>query len=326
MQCSKCNNQNQDGFKFCSKCGNPLNPVPPIVGYDNKINESKTDALPFWRKIPGFRTKTTSKMLFASVVYGFILLSIVIPKGDNPSKQTIATQSPAIGMYQQIDSLYKNKDYSKAKQVFIELSQKYPDTTETAKAKEMISNIDALIQQQQDEKTQEENKKVQEAAAKTARLDVALSNMRKTTDEVKNINWYHDKSTTQHENENDFFAYIGKNSERPWLRLKIQFADDDWLFIKKYIIKADDKTFTIETQFDEVKRDNNSMVWEWYDVQMDKNKYEIIKAVIASNKTILRCEGQQYYKDRTITAKEKEALQNVLDAYEALGGSLSFNS
>jgi len=323
MKCTKCNTNNGDDFKFCSKCGNPLN-LAPSVTYENNTNESKSAPLPFWRKIPGFRTKTKWKMILASVVYGIILLNIVIPKGDTSNKQVKATESPAIGMYQQVESLYKNKDYSKAKLAFNELSLKYPDATETTKAKGLIGDIDALIQQQQAVKDQEENRKVQEAIAKKARAENALTKMRTKTDEVENLTWYHDKSTARYGSENDFFIYFGKNSGNTWLRLRIQFASDDWLFIKRYIIKADDRTFTIETQYGEVKRDNDSTVWEWYDNNMDKNKYEMIKAVIASNKTILRCEGQQYYKDRTITAKEKEALQNVLDAYEALGGRLSF--
>ncbi|WP_161627154.1 hypothetical protein [Paenibacillus alvei] len=44
----------------------------------------------------------------------------------------------------------------------------------------------------------------------------------------------------------------------------------------------------------------------------------MIRAIIKSKKTIIRHEGDTYYDDRTITKKEKAALQNVLDAYDAL--------
>lgn len=65
-------------------------------------------------------------------------------------------------------------------------------------------------------------------------------------------------------------------------------------------------------------------IWEWYDTEMDNRLYEIIKDVINSKVAKIRHNGKQYYKDRTISVKEKQGLQNILDAYEALGGSFNF--
>jgi hypothetical protein len=51
----------------------------------------------------------------------------------------------------------------------------------------------------------------------------------------------------------------------------------------------------------------------------------MIKAVIDSNKTILRSNGENSVHDREITQEEKTALQNVLDAYKVLGGTFKFD-
>jgi hypothetical protein len=87
---------------------------------------------------------------------------------------------------------------------------------------------------------------------------------------------------------------------------------------------VDDQNFEVNTNYNDVKRDNGAVrVWEWIDVPMDKEKYQIIKAIIESKKTILRYQGDTYYQDRIITDTEKQALQNVLNAYEAMGGNVT---
>lgn len=89
------------------------------------------------------------------------------------------------------------------------------------------------------------------------------------------------------------------------------------------MIKADDQRFDIDPDYSDVERDNGSgAIWEWYDYAAERSDVKLVQAVIASKKTILRYNGQQYYSDREITAAEKQALQNVLDAFVALGGDL----
>ncbi len=46
----------------------------------------------------------------------------------------------------------------------------------------------------------------------------------------------------------------------------------------------------------------------------------MIKAIISSKQAIIRFEGKQYRNDKVITPIQKKALENVLDAYLALGG------
>jgi hypothetical protein len=100
--------------------------------------------------------------------------------------------------------------------------------------------------------------------------------------------------------------------------LKITFVSDDWLFIERYVIKADGRTYTIEADYDEVERDNGEGgVWEWYDKPLDDNSRAAVKAMAEGDDVILRYEGKQYKHDRTITKAEKQALREVLAAYKA---------
>lgn len=140
---------------------------------------------------------------------------------------------------------------------------------------------------------------------------------------MREITWYYDKTTTQYADVNSFHLYMGKTKDRnPFLRLKIQYSADDWLFIESYMLKVDGKTYNIsEDSYGEIKTDNGSgEIWEWLDRYVSASEYEIVKAVANSKSAKLRHNGKDYYKDRTITYKEKVALKNILNAYEALGG------
>lgn len=162
------------------------------------------------------------------------------------------------------------------------------------------------------------------AAEKQKKLDAAAANLRTKTDEVQDITWYFDNTSPKYSNYNAFYLYFAKDKDKSVhnLRLMIQYAGDDWVFVNKYIIKVDDQTFEITPEYGEVKTDNNGNgVWEYYDTPVVKKTLDIAKAIAASKKTIIRYQGDQHQFDRVVTDTEKQAITNVLDAYEAMGGS-----
>ena len=152
------------------------------------------------------------------------------------------------------------------------------------------------------------------------RVASALQKMRKNTDKIDGVDWYRDKSSPAYTNQNGFFIYAGKRSAGgPWLRLRIQYLAEDWLFIQSFVVVADGQRF--ERNRVKFERDNNSRIWEWYDENLTDADLQMIKAIISSKEAVIRFNGRQYRKDKTITASQKAALQNVLDAYKALGGT-----
>lgn len=159
------------------------------------------------------------------------------------------------------------------------------------------------------------------SAEKSPEYKAALAQMRISKDEVKATTWYEDKSSPKYVNANGFYLSIGTGKGyTPTLRLKIQYYGDDWLFIDSYFFNVDGKTKSIDPGYGDIETDNDSKVWEWFDTEPNKGEVELIKSIIKSKKAVMRLEGTKYYKDVTISATQKKALQRVLTVYAGLGG------
>lgn len=195
----------------------------------------------------------------------------------------------------------------------------YPDAEEVKEANTLIAKIDSKANEE-NAKAEAEAKKAEES--RKANVNKALSKLRKTTDEVEGITWYYDKTTSKYDDTNNAHLYIGvQESGDPYLRLRIRYASDSWLFIQQYIFRSGRRQIYDHAWILGVNRDNSGGgIWEWYDATPTADDLDMIRTIIASDKAILRYSGQQYYDDRTISSEEKKAFQNVLDAYEALGG------
>ncbi|MGI8784916.1 MAG: hypothetical protein ACR2L2_14845 [Acidobacteriota bacterium] len=155
------------------------------------------------------------------------------------------------------------------------------------------------------------NKKLRDNAARLTRA------LRGEHDNVRDVTFYYDPTSPRGHAQNGFLLYVGTaKATPPWLRLRIQYYGDSWLFIQKYIFKIDGVRAEITPS--EVERDNYTDVWEWWDESVSTEHLRIARAVADSKETILRYEGRQYYRDRTISATEKKALARILEAYGAM--------
>lgn len=145
----------------------------------------------------------------------------------------------------------------------------------------------------------------------------AVAAMAKEFDKVDGITWYRDKNSPRHANVNGVFAYLGDKNDRAWLRFRIQYAGEDWLFVKKAIFIADGTRLEATGEWE---RDNKSTVWEWLDVSADPEQIQLIHSIASAKEVTLRLEGQQYHRDRKLTQQELKSMRNVLAAYAELGG------
>lgn len=143
----------------------------------------------------------------------------------------------------------------------------------------------------------------------------ALKSFRKKKDDFEDVEFYQDSRTPNYSNVNFIYPYLGVKNDKAWLRLKLQYASDDWLFINNAIFMIDDEKFNISGNWE---RDNNSGIWEWLDIQVDALEYEILKKLGDSKVAKVRYQGNQYYKDRTITSKEKSIIKKTLEIYNGL--------
>lgn len=238
-------------------------------------------------------------------------------------------------LFGRVNIYLKENDFSKSKEELNNLIQKYPTSEQAEKGKELLPKINLEIEKLAKQKELEiknlaEQKKREEITRKkeeAKKLVNATRNMRKKYDDISETTWYRDKTSPRYSNYNGFFGYFGKsNKGSPFLRLRIQYASDDWLFIEKYIIKVDGVTYEIEeAKYGEIQKDNGSGgIWEWLDRSVTKKELEIMKAVANGKSVKIRFNGKQYYKDKTINSTQKRALRNVLDAFEAMGGKIYY--
>lgn len=150
-------------------------------------------------------------------------------------------------------------------------------------------------------------------------LEPTLKNLRIKKNEFTKFTWYQDKSSPVYVNRNGFVLYFGIRDDGfvTDLKLQIQYYAEDWLFIQSYDFIVDTTNFALYT-FDRVDRDNGDggMIWEWYDTSVGEDVMKIIKAISKSKKVKIRFNGRQYYKDKTLTRTEINAVNNVLNIYE----------
>lgn len=142
-----------------------------------------------------------------------------------------------------------------------------------------------------------------------------LKLFKKNEDEFKQITFFRDPRTPNYTNVNFIYPYIGKKDDHYWLRLQLQYASDDWLFISKGILLIDGEQFTITGNWE---RDNNSGIWEWLDMSVGETERIILDRLANSESAKIRYEGRQYYNDRTITKKEKDIIKKTLEIYDNL--------
>jgi len=152
-----------------------------------------------------------------------------------------------------------------------------------------------------------------------AERERAVTRLRKSEDRVEGITWYQHPNAPKYLNSRSTaYLYIGKKGEagRPWLRMKVQFTASTWLFVKNVSAWHDGiKEPLISGYFE---RDNNTTIWEWMDVRPDDYQIEVLRSLANADEAILRFEGDQYRKDVTLSAGDKKAIREVLEAYEVM--------
>lgn len=147
-----------------------------------------------------------------------------------------------------------------------------------------------------------------------------VSRMRKKIDKLEKTTWYYDPSSPEYNDANAFYLYFGEKGGEHWLRWRVQYHADDWLFIRSLTVYTDGRAWKYNPV--DFERDHRADIWEWRDVSPTADDLAMIKAVIQSKEAVVRFNGAQYRADRTISAEQKHALQHVLEAFEAKGGKV----
>jgi hypothetical protein len=146
-----------------------------------------------------------------------------------------------------------------------------------------------------------------------------MRKIRKETDEMTGITQYEDITSPKYVNRNGFYLRIVEdNKGGASMFLKIQYYADDWLFIQKYMVKADEEVFEIVPI--KMSTDNgDGMIWESCTITVNEDIYSNLLKIAQAKSTKIRFSGRQYYKDKVIPAAEIKALNNMLELYSAMG-------
>jgi len=156
---------------------------------------------------------------------------------------------------------------------------------------------------------------------KDAQIKLLSANLISNLDEVDSITWYRHKFSPDSNVSNALWAYIGKKNGEVWLRMKITYTGSDWLFINGFTFNIDGSNYPVSLDWGDRKSDNSAgQVWEWVDLMVDAQGYALLEKIRDSKRTIIRYQGDQYKFDRDISTEEKQAIKEVLLAYEAMGG------
>jgi len=228
-----------------------------------------------------------NRITLIAITTALILGSCGVPQEDfdklqsenkELKQQLEECQFGAEKLLSQATAFFDEQKYEKCNSEINTLLEKHSGSSEAEKGKELLKKANLELEKIAEAKKKEEAEKIKK---EKQRLANATKKMRKKYDDMKGITWYYDKTSPHYVNSRtNVNAYIGKkDSGTPFMRLVIQYVADDWLFIEKYIIKVDGKTYTItEEKYGEIETDNGSGgIWEWLDRSVDTNEYEIIK-------------------------------------------------
>jgi hypothetical protein len=113
--------------------------------------------------------------------------------------------------------------------------------------------------------------------------------------------------------------YIGASEGKVWLRFRVKYYDDDWLFVDSYKVAADDFRWQSEKQ--KFQRDHSSgSVWEWLDVSAGSKEVEIATALSSATNATIRFQGNQYYSDKKLDDDQKQSIKTIIRIYKEMGG------
>lgn len=161
---------------------------------------------------------------------------------------------------------------------------------------------------------------------KTLRQEQAqalLADMRVEEDQVRGLTFYYSKTQPYYADVRSYvLPYIGRDADSTWLCIQYHYMDyDNWVFWTNLTFAVDDERYYKYYNYFDVVRDNDTEVWEYVNTaDVSDEDIEMLWAIANSTQTIVRFEGDERYSDFTVPQSDKDAIREVLTAYEALQG------
>lgn len=206
----------------------------------------------------------------------------------------------------------KNKDKTSVIRILDQLKKYHPAATECGEVEKLINKLEA---EEKAKIAAEKRKKEQE---KQERLR-AVKKLKKEVDDVQQITWYYNPYFTHYDNTNLTSLYMGERNGNIWLRLKMSYTGDDWIFFEQAFLSYDGNTQQILfNRYDDKETDHASGdVWEWIDVSVSESYLAFLKEMVNGKSVKMQLTGK-YTRTRTLSVNEKRAIKEMILAYEVL--------
>lgn len=220
---------------------------------------------------------------------------------------------------------YFNRNvYDLVEVVYNKMQKYHPNAPEKQKIELILKKIE-IIRKEDAEKFEREKKIQQEKEEREKRIQeekrlASVKKLKKNYDDVAGTTWYEQPYFEHNNNMNALSVYIGKSKYgSPWLRLKMSYRGENWIFFEKAYLSYDGNTREIEfDKYKNKKTDNSSgYVWEWIDVLVDEKLYSYLCDFANGKELKMRLSGK-YTETRKLEKKEIMGLKDVLAAYKVL--------
>lgn len=158
--------------------------------------------------------------------------------------------------------------------------------------------------------------------ALTRQRTAVLKKLRRNHNEFDGQIWYEHPNTPKYTNTRKYIEiYLGEKGRQAWLRMRLNYTSDSWLFIKSASANIDGKI--VKLPMNKWERDNKHNIWEWSDELLTPELRVIAQRIANSKKTIIRFDGNQYYDDWTVRSSDKSAILEMFQAEKVLKEKLA---
>jgi len=206
----------------------------------------------------------------------------------------------------------KSEDKQKLTLILAQMKQYHPQAAEGAKVQKLLDDVIAK------EQARAKAERLKAEKEKQERLK-AVNRLKKERDDVQGITWYYNPYYTHYNDRNLVSLYMGKRSSSVWLRLKMSYAGDDWIFFENAYLSYDGITREFPfNKYSDKKSDNyGGEVWEWIDLSVSNDDLAFLKNMVNGKSVKMQLRGK-YTKTRTVSVNEIKAIREMILAYEVL--------
>lgn len=155
------------------------------------------------------------------------------------------------------------------------------------------------------------------------RLKQLLKKFRKHEDKLEGVSFYR-HPVFREDGGREFYPYIGVRGNFAWLRVFIQYKNQDWLFVESINAYTDFGSYKKQIQSSVIHREVRGSlgILENADCSYDYDFGNIFENLAKSKKTAsIRYMGSKYYEEKNIRQNERDAiaetleLKNLIDKY-----------